>query len=43
LGNEQFMTLVAPLMFCTPWFDHPDAASPVSPKADENGDNRQSE
>jgi hypothetical protein len=43
LGNEQFMTLVAPLMFRTPRFDCPDAASPVSPKPDETGDNGQSE
>jgi hypothetical protein len=43
LGNEQIMMLVVTLMFCMPWFDCPDAASPVSPKADENGDNGQSE
>jgi hypothetical protein len=37
------MTLVAPLMFRMPRFDRPDAELPVSPKADEIGDNGQSE
>jgi hypothetical protein len=43
LGNEQFMTLVVPLMFRMPRFDCLDAALPVSPKADEIGNNGQSE